>query len=152
MSATFDWDEKKWNDFTKRIQRNIESAKIDRVLVKVAYDGLNTVRQAMPKKTGATRRSWGVKKHKDGYLIASASKVSLFLEEGTRAHGPKVKKFLYIPLRPGAAVWRKGFVFGRDYILVKLVKGIKAIRYLKPASNEVLKIMVDEFSQHLRKV
>jgi hypothetical protein len=153
MSVEFEWDEKKWQEFTKKIIKQLSDDKIDSILQATAYRGLKHIVSSMPKRTGALGRSWYVdKRKKSEYLISTTSKVALFLEDGTKAHGPKVKKFLYIPLRPGAATWRKGFVFGKDFILVKRVKGIKARKYLKPISKEILGMMISEFSNHLESI
>jgi hypothetical protein len=150
--AVFDWDKQKWDSFVKRIKKHLSSEETDKVLAANAYRGHRRMVEIMPKRTGALGRSWYVNRARVGeYQIASMSKIALFIEEGTKAHGPRVKKYLYIPLRPGAAVWRKGFVWGRDYILVKRVKGIKARHYLKPITVEIFNMMVKDFSAHLAK-
>lgn len=149
MEFSAEWDKQKWDAFVRRIEKSLALSTIDRVLAATAYKGLKIFTAFLPKKTGA----WFVQKKGIGeYQLVSMSKVALFLEEGTRAHGPRTAKFLYIPLRPGAAVWREGFVYGRDYILTKRVKGIRARHYLKPLSEYVLKLMVDDFSAHLAAV
>lgn len=150
MEFTGEWDKAKWDAFVRRIQARLSSSTIDNVLEAIAYKGLRMFASILPKRTGALQRSWSVQKKGIGqYQIFSTSKVALFLEEGTKDHGPKTKKFLYIPLRRGAAVWRKGLVIGKDYILVKRVKGIRAMRYLKPVSQDVLGEMVKDFGQKL---
>lgn len=151
--SSFEWDKKKWNTLVKRIESKVSKEQIDKTLSGVAYRGLREMVAAMPSKTGALRQSWKVLKRGQGeYAIVSLSKVALFLEAGTKAHGPKTAKFLYIPLRPNAAVWRKGMVFGKDYILTKRVRGISAMHYLKPVANRTLNIMVDDFHTQLKKV
>lgn len=154
MNIEAEFDEKAWNDFVKRIERKLSPSQISKVMNMTAHWGLRHTVEAMPKRTGALKRSWKVLESKNGqeYRIASDSKVALFLEEGTKAHGPKVKKFLYIPLRPGAAVWRKGFVYGEDYILVKRVKGIKAAKYLKPLSADIFEAMVGNFQKQIEEI
>jgi len=146
----FEFDQAKWDEFVKKIEKHFSKEKIDKIIEATAYKGLKKIVSIMPKRTGALGRSWHVNKASIGeYQIVSANKVALFLEEGTRAHGPVTAKFLYIPLRPGAATWRKGFVFGKDYVLVKRVKGIKARKYLKPVSEDIMKMMVTDFTTHL---
>ena len=59
--------------------------------------------------------------------MINGNKIMGWLEEGTKDHGPVTKKALYIPLtRQAAFGWQPGFVYGRDYILRKRVKGIQA--------------------------
>jgi hypothetical protein len=153
MSVEYVWNDKKWKAYENKIIKNLGAGEIDRVLAATAYQGQKLIVKALPKRTRATARSFIVNKKGLGeYQIASMNNVALFLEDGTKAHGPKKAKFLYIPLRPGAAVWRKGFVFGKDYILTKWVKGIKALHYLKPVAEELLKIMVADFRRHLAAV
>lgn len=156
----YEWNEKRWKDFVKRIQKNVNKDKIDKILNAVSQEGVKTVVGKMPKKpkgkgfvTGQTANKWFAKKLSFGkYQIYSTSKVALFLEQGTRAHGPKTAKFLYIPLRKNALVWRKGMIFGKDYILAKRVKGIDAMHYLEPTSNEILEDMVNKFVLELVKI
>jgi|WetSurMetagenome_2_1015567.scaffolds.fasta_scaffold02369_9 hypothetical protein len=156
--AIFEWDKAKWKAFAKRIKNNVNSSRIDKILEDAAYNGQKHIASTMPWKSKKTidrsgiATSWYVLKKKRGeYKIASTHKVAFFLEDGTKAHGPRVKKCLYIPLRPGAATWREGFVLGKDYILVKRVKGIKARKYLKPISLEILGMMVSDFEAYIAK-
>ena len=152
MSITANWDDKKWQAFANNIKKRLSATEIDRVIEANAYTAQKLLVNRLPKRTGALRRSWIVQKKGIGqYQVASMSKVALFLEEGTKAHGPKTSKFLYIPLRPGAARWRKGFVWGQDYILVKRVKGIAAQRYLMPIADDTLELMVRDFMNHLER-
>jgi hypothetical protein len=149
--ATFEFDQAKWDAFRTRIEKHLSKEKTDKIIEAVAYKGLKKFVEGMPHRTGATARSWYVNKKGSGeYKIITASKVAVYLEDGTKAHGPKKKKFLYIPLRPGAAVWRKGFIFGKDYILAKKVKGIKALKYFKPTSDDIFKTMIIDFKTHLK--
>ena len=108
------------------------------VIQRVAMRTLKAVVTKTPKGyTGQTRRDWHVYKRSgpggSGYLVTNQSKVMFFLERGTKAHGPKTKKFLYIPLNRKAAIggWNSRLVIGEDYILTKRVKGIKAMNIVK---------------------
>jgi hypothetical protein len=153
MSAQFKWDQKKWKEFVRKVEKNVNRDTIDKVLAGVAFTGQREFVAVMPKVTGELARSWHtIKRGTAQYEITSNSKVALFLEEGTKAHGPKTAKYLYIPLRPGARVWRRGLVFGRDYVLTKRVRGIKALKYLRPVSDSLSKVMVDEFVKQLQKI
>lgn len=154
-----DFENAKWDAWYKTIERNLTGSQIEKVMEALAWKGQKHIATTMPWKTKKTidrsgiAKSWHVIKKGIGeYQIVSAHKVAFFLEEGTKAHGPKVKKFLYIPLHPGAATWRKGFVYGQDYILVKWVKGIDARHYLKPVSEAIMQMMIDDFTQQIEKV
>jgi hypothetical protein len=150
MKAEFKLDDQKWQAFLGRIKKQLTSIEVDKTIKATAYWGLREVVKAMAKRTGALKRSWKVNEPAipgGEYAIESDSKVAKYLEDGTKAHGPKTAKFLYIPLRPGAAVWRKGFVYGKDYVLAKRVKGIDGLKYLEPLAKRVLAQMVKNFEQ-----
>lgn len=149
--SVFEWDKKQWTDFVKRVRKSIGPETQNKVLAATAQEGVAILKDRMPVRTGETKNKWfAIEKGRNVYSIFNTSKVALFLEEGTKAHGPKKAKFLYIPLRRGIKVWRKGQVYGRDYILAKWVKGIKALKYLKPASNAILNNMVNRFMAEMR--
>ena len=148
MSLDVEFDEKKFKAFIKRIEDGLSKPVIEKIIEAAAWKGQRLFASTLHSKS----IFWLVKKLDDGQQIFTANKVAWFLEDGTKAHGPKTAKFLYIPLRPGAATWRKGFVIGKDYILTKRVKGIKARKYLKPVSEKVFKDMLEDFAAHLRAV
>lgn len=104
------------------------------VLAKVAARTHKRLVEATPKGyTGLTRQRWEILKTQRGYKVSNAYKVMRWLEYGTKAHGPKVKKALYIPLNRKAALggWNDKLVYGRDYVLAKRVRGIKALRIVR---------------------
>lgn len=123
--------------------------------------------------TGETRKAWRqVQIGSTSFRVSNASKVMLFLEEGTRAHGPvtsasrrpwvndphniryghervaKGKSFrakkLYIPLTRKAALggWSPGLRYGVDYVLVKWVRGIRA--------RHIVRSQRDHTAEHLQ--
>jgi hypothetical protein len=152
MSITVSSDQKEWNKFVDKVNKNLSEDTIDKLIQATAFKGLRLFVAAYPKRTGSVARGWkALKKGIGSYEIVNFNKVALFLEEGTKAHGPRRAKFLYIPLRPGAAVWRQGFVFGQDYILVKRVKGIKPLNKLTPISEQLLVMMVKDFEKQIDK-
>lgn len=80
--------------------------------------------------TGETRRGWVTVRYGKGkYATVNKTNAAMFLEEGTRGHGPATKKFLFIPLNKKAFFWyRYGkfkLEYGTDYILKKYVRGIR---------------------------
>jgi len=113
-----------------KLEAGLSPQVTDPIMEKVAWRTYATLVAKTPKGyTGQTRRNWGVfKRPQGGYLVTNKpGKVMLFLEKGTKAHGPKTAKALYIPLNRKAALggWNPSLVPGVDYILRKSVKGIK---------------------------
>lgn len=100
---------------------------------------------------GAVRASWQFRPTPTGAIIQNNNRAFLFIDQGTRDHGPVTKRFLYVPLtKTAAAGWRPGLKRGIDYILTKKVRGIKAqhiIARLREAANALLK---QEFKNYLR--
>lgn len=115
------------------------------------------IRQTPKRWTGQTRRSWVINKDGDtGHELTNTSKVMRFLENGTRAHGPKTAKRLFVPLTKRAFLagprgviaankaasatassGKKGrkkklpFVVGKDFVFAKRVRGIRALNIVK---------------------
>lgn len=80
------------------------------------------------------------------WIVVNRDKVMRFLEFGTRPHGPVLAKLLYIPLvRRAAAGYRKGFKFGRDFILTRFVKGIRPYSIVETARRKAVDILREEF-------
>ena len=104
------------------------SAGLDATVRDVAQEVHGWLKVLTPIKwTGNTRKSWIVRRNMGAsYTVTNTSKIMLFLEVGTRAHGPVRARFLYIPLKPGAARWNSSLIRGVDYILTKRVRGIRA--------------------------
>ena len=74
--------------------------------------------------------SWVTEELKDGFRIKNTNVVMIYLEKGTKAHGPVTAKRLYIPLKPEAVQWSKGLKFAEDFVLAKRVRGIRALNIL----------------------
>lgn len=126
----------------EKIRSGLTWQGIDSVTRKVAFVTHGRLIRQTPKKwTGMTRRSWRVfGRGTANYSVTNKSKVMKFLEAGTRAHGPVRAKRLFIPLTRDAALAgpRKvmqasqggngSYVAGRDFVLARRVRGIKALR------------------------
>ena len=103
-------------------------------LKKVAVHAMGRLIQQTPKGfTGQTRRSWSLLNYSSGkfvgFEINNKTRTMRFLEEGTKAHGPKTANMLYIPLNRKASMgWKKTFKFGKDYVLAKKVSGIAPMK------------------------
>lgn len=88
--------------------------------------------------TGQTRRSWkilslGSSTSGVGFSVVNSSKVMRYLEHGTKSHGPRKSKFLFIPLNRKTAMsgFGKSSEFGKDYVLTKRVKGITPMKIVE---------------------
>jgi hypothetical protein len=158
MSVSLTYDKQAWNKFIKRIEKNTSKKTQYAVLKKTAYQGMRKMILATPKDTGNTRRNWFVAAFAAGYKIFNSNPVASYLQYGTGLFGkrhkvitPKHKKFLYIPLRPGARIWRPGLTRGKDYILAKQSKGMKAQKYIDTPILWIAKQLVRNFLTILRK-
>jgi len=111
------------------VRNAFDSGQHHEVVEKVAAKSFSRMVRATPKGyTGMTRQEWELKRTSPGeWWINNDYKVMRFLEYGTKAHGPKTAKALYIPLNRRAAIggWKRGMRFGVDYVLAKREKGIK---------------------------
>lgn len=138
------------------------------------------VRRTPKRWTGQTRRGWKVNKiGKGSYELTNTPvtpnkpNVMLFLEAGTKAHGPKKAKRLFIPLTRRAAMagprgvvyalkqWRLNQTFGatdakkkppfimfHDFVWAKWVRGIKPrwiVRKSRPQAMNTLRILMREY-------
>lgn len=134
------------------------------VLEKEAKASLRRLKAATPVRwTGKTRKAWKIENATRargyGYRLVNLTKEMAWLEKGTQAHGPKNKTFLYIPLTKAASKgWRPGLKPGKDYILRKWVRGIKAMKIvskerkrakarLKPSMREYISFVVKKFNK-----
>jgi len=135
----------------------IDDRRVNALLFKEAEVTRKRLVEQTPKKwTGQTRREWRTAQIIGGWTITNDSKVMRFLEKGTKAHGPKRAKMLYIPKVPQAMYgYQKGFVFGIHYILKKRVRGIRAMKIVereRPLAKErLLDSMVDHLKYYIAK-
>ena len=111
---------------------------------KIAMHAYKRLIQETPKgHTGQTRRSWKLLNIGSGnvlgFSVGNESRVMKFLEYGTKAHGPRTAKNLFIPLNRKTALGglTKSSKFGRDYVFAKKVSGIKPMGITKKRSRIV---------------
>ena len=140
----------------QKLAAELTIAKTKPIIAGVAWRVHARLVKATPKKwTGNLRRSWTVIETTNGFAVTNPNKVMLFLEKGTRAHGPKRKKFLYIPLVASAMIWHPGLIRGQDYVLTKRVRGIRArniVRDERPTARaEMLAAMTRYVNNVIRK-
>lgn len=137
--------DEKARELLERLQLKITPEAVSAVVERVAWRTHAALIEATPVKyTGQTRKSWQVNSTGPmDWEVTNPSKIMLYLEEGTKDHGPVTAKFLYVPLTRDASLggWRQGMVFGTDYVLAKRVKGITArhiVELQRPVSKDWL--------------
>lgn len=128
----------------KVVRDSLTPQKMAQITSRAAHETKRSLMKKTPVRfTGKTAKSWQVRKTGNSYIIENTSEVMAFLERGTRAHGPVRARFLYIPLTFRASKgWNKSLKFGRDYVLARRVRGIKAMhifRKEKPLARERLR-------------
>ena len=138
-----------------RLRRLLDRDLKHKVYRRVAYRGMRMLMRLTPRRwTGNTRKAWGVKETYRGYQIYNPAKAMWWLEYGTKAHGPKHKKLLFIPLNRKAALsgWTPSLKRGKDYRLTKRVRGIKPRLIVTKARKDVERDMLRELQRELDKI
>lgn len=76
------------------------------------------------------------------------------LEFGTVAHGPVTAKALFIPLTRRAAIrgWNPSLVRGRDYILRKWVRGIRATHLVRDSLRDARMSLRERVTNYVAKL
>ena len=164
----------------KKIKAGLTKEAQDKVIRKVALVTHARMVSRTPKGyTGGTRRAWEVIKVNTGYYrVKNDSKTMKWLEAGTKAHGPVTAKFLFIPLnRKTALAGAKGvfranravalnrafggtnagarrtkYKLGRDFLLVKRVRGITAMRIVAKSRGFVRITLKAAMRLHIRHI
>jgi hypothetical protein len=87
------------------LEAALKPEELNKVVKSEAFRTLRHVAMATPVNWfGQVRRSWqAVKLAEASWLIVNQNPIMLFLEKGTRPHGPVVAKMLFIPLTRRAA-------------------------------------------------
>lgn len=135
----------------RRLKDAVKPAKLRPVLEKQAWKTFARLVSDTPKRfTGQTRKEWSVKADGDGFYVGNPSKVMLFLEEGTQAHGAANGGMLYIPLNANAMIYRKGLIFGRDFRLARHVRGITARHIVADEKETTREELRDALITYLR--
>lgn len=156
----------------KRLRKALTPQVQDSILQKSAYLWHARMVMATPKRwTGQTRKMWRVipmpSSRGSGWTVVNTSKVMVFLERGTKAHGPKNAKRLFVPLTRRAAMAgprvvvaeliaarqakrRPKYRVGKDFVFAKRVRGIRAmwiIRHALPFMRTTTKMAMRQFIQ-----
>lgn len=136
-----------------RIKAALQGGGAARVLDSVAYKTLGQLVQSTPKRwTGQVRKGWQIGKDGGAFYVTNVNKVMLFLEKGTKSHGPVSARALFIPLNRKAMLGGGGLVFGKDFILAKRVKGIQAMRIVQKQRVRTRTMLINEMRNYIRKV
>lgn len=157
-------DDAKAEELFGKLQLFVSDRSFDQPVEIAAWKCHRDLVVATPKKwTGMTRRAWQVKKPGEGArIISNTSKVMLFLEGGTGNAGtptsnggyiyPRTKRALFIPLNAKAAIsgWDRSMVYGRDYVLAKRVRGIRARHIVKNYRPKAVEHLKNEMKTFLR--
>lgn len=138
-----------------RLRDTLQTTTQKTVLEKEAKLSLRRLKYATPVRwTGKTRKAWRIehasRARSYGFRIINDTKEMLFLEKGTKAHGPKRAKFLYIPLnRRAARGWSPSLKIGRDYILKKWVRGIRAMHIVEKERKKTKARLKDSMREYI---
>ena len=159
MELNFNFEDKKLNNLLTNIISKLSKERQSKALETIAYKSQAIAVLETPKSKGETRRGWRVdKKGALEFLIINLNKIALFLDEGTGVFGkrkkvirPIRKKFLYIPLRKSARIWRAGLVWGKDYILKKFIFGMRPKNFMVNVIKKTDKEFKTVFTAFVRK-
>lgn len=119
-----------------RIQRALKSKARQRAVnAKAAGVWLPRMVRRTPKRwTGQTRRQWKIiNEGESAVALTNVSKVMLWLECGTKAHGPVSARALFIPFtRRAAEAGARGVIAANRYADLKVAFGVKGARRKPP--------------------
>ena len=104
-----------------------------------AESTLRELKANTPSLPGKPRKAWKMSRFRGsggrygfGWDIHNDTEVIKYLEDGTGTRRPTTAQNLYIPLRNRArSGYKPGFKYGKDFILSKSAKGIKAHNIVK---------------------
>ena len=142
--------QKRFKEQTRFIQRKMRASQR-----RVAVSTLRSLKSKTPSSTGRTRKAWKMEKARgvggrfaSGWRIENEQPTMLWLEGGTKSHGPVTANMLFLPRRPdplklpGRSGYKRGMKYGYDFILTKRVAGIKKhniVRNQLPLTRSMLK-------------
>ncbi len=145
-----------------KLKHALSEQGMDPVVEKVTQETLVELKRDTPVRwTGELREGWAVvlrtkTQRKIDQKTEGGSRIMRWLEVGTANGGrgriyPRVKKFLFIPLRKAAANgWHAGLKIGRDYILRRSVRGITPRWIVLRARARALVALTKAVNAHIR--
>jgi hypothetical protein len=144
-----------------KISKAVSPIGLDGEMRKVANETYREVRKMTPKKfTGRTRAAWQIKRLSAAkYVVQNRNRVMRFIDGGTRAHGPKRARRMFVPKTKrafnagarGVFANPKRFKYGKDYVLARRVRGIKAMKIIDRGSASAKGKALQRFARYVRK-
>ena len=124
----------------------------------VAFATMGSLKSKTPSVSGKTRAGWNVERARGtggkfggGYSISNNEPTMIWLEDGTKAHGPVRASRLYIPRSAaGRRGYKKGLKWGKDFVLAKRVKGIKAHNIVSNQLPTTRAMLLNGYNQVMR--
>lgn len=155
----------------EKLSEGLTAANLDPIADRVMLKTLAKMVAASPKKWfGQIRSGWTITKPRPGArvldipLSKTTSKgtpirqIASWIDQGTANKGqgwiyPTTAKKLYIPLKKAAADgWNPGLRYGKDYILVPRVRGIRPRYFIAPVRAESFTLFRAEAVKFVRKL
>lgn len=105
MSLTLQYNDSRAKGFRKKAEAALKSKEVSMPVRKAAHVWRTRLIRRTPKRwTGQTRKGWQVNEIRNNtFELTNSDKVMRWLEMGTKAHGPRHAKRLFIPLTRRAA-------------------------------------------------
>lgn len=138
----------------RRLQETLETAEYNKVMREVGRRTYRHLRNATPVGfTGQVKDDWRKKQRKGRFEITNSNPILNFLEHGTRAHGPRRAKALFIPLTKRAYLngYEPGMEFGADFVLAKWVRGIRAMKFVQAETAQIPQTVNDVSESYFRR-
>lgn len=154
-------DARKLSRAIGKLRTSVTKASLDPAISKVSDDTLRYARRKTPKRlTGKTREAW--KKRRRGhasYYVENNTKVYKFIDNGTKAHGPKRARVMVLLLSKralkagvkGVLANRRRFRYGKDYAIARRVRGIKPMRITEKVRAYAQPLVTKAMDRHIRK-
>ena len=137
----------------ERTKRAMSPSQIKRATRVAANDVKRELESRTPVFTGKTKKSWVVSRRGHGWAVYNKTLVAEFLDKGTKAHGAVGGGLLFVPRTVKA---RKAGVKGigrlkrgKDFVMVKRVRGIKAKKILQ--ISKIRKIYRERMEGYINK-
>ena len=152
-------------DKIRKLELAVQDKAFDAPVERAAWRVFAAIVAKTPKRWfGALRKAWRVRKPGEGArVVENTSKIMLFIEGGTGNAGtptsnggyiyPKTKRVLFIPLTASVAMngYRRGLVFGKDFVMAKRVRGIKAQHIIENFKPEARRMLREEMKAFLER-
>jgi hypothetical protein len=137
-----------------RLGETMRPRVLNNILRTVASRGMRRLMDATPRGlTGRLKKAWRVVATGKGWTVTNIQgKIVLFLDQGTRAHGPVRAKVLFIALTKRAVMsgWTPQLRRGVDYVFAKRVRGIRALNFVSREADWMREASQLAIQQYIR--